>query len=311
MLLEYISSKLSSVRWKSLSSNGTGSNVIIGGTWDNTPCNKVIAWSVNTFQAPTVEIQHESEAEVNSDVNRICTFMDRFAVVSLGSGDVVLFNINDGKLGEAQQWKSIHDGVCTDIVFLEQSKELISCGEDGHLNQLTLDGRHKKCSKISATNLECLDVLSAHEVITGNSAGYLKVYDTRGSNVVHSFAGALQIVTSVKKHPSNPHIVASGNELGEVWLWDLRNSSSVLMKLVSHAAAITDMQYDPRNGNCLYSSSNDGQILKWTIQPDFQIGSLDCIHGRVGGHAISSFHASLDDEICFASDNEVLGFGSL
>lgn len=98
-------------------------------------------------------------------------------------------------------------------------------------------------------------------VAVGNSAGHLKVVDCRKGDVVMSLPNTLSQITVVRRNPSNGHLVASGNDMGNVCLFDLRNTGSVLIQFSAHDSLLTELQYKQSENNVILSSSLDGQLL--------------------------------------------------
>ena len=148
----------------------------------------------------------------------------------------------------------------------------------------------------------------------GNSAGHLKVIDIRKGAVVMSLPNTLSSIRVVKRNPCNGHLVVSGNESGNVCLWDLRNEGSILVQFSAHDSLITELQYKENESNIILSSSLDGQLLKWNLLPSCQLQSVDSLVSpqSSAGPSISCFHLNPSgNEIIFGTDNEVLSLTSL
>ena len=69
--------------------------------------------------------------------------------------------------------------------------------------------------------------------------------------------------TSVVSHPTRRDIVAAGTSTGELVIWDIRQTRSVVNRLQQHVPGtmVTDLRFDMHQA--LYSCGSDGAALKW------------------------------------------------
>ena len=94
-------------------------------------------------------------------------------------------------------------------------------------------------------------------------------------------------------------------------LWDMRNECEPILQVASHESSITGLLYDVNQVNSLYSSSLDGQLLRWefernqmkTVEPLVRPMNLSgpsincfCLTGKSNGKT----------QLIYATDREVL-----
>jgi WD40 repeat protein len=311
MLIEYVGSKFSRLRWKAAQVPST-EGVFVAGTWDNGPTNKLAVYSVDSSNPSAVEFVARHQVGVRGDVTQICTFQQDHVAAVTTTGQLSLYSLPEHQLLKQHELIVGNKTVVNDVAYSDFTKELITCDGDGNVDIFNVEsGSLNTGINLSQTSLECVDVMSGHQVILGNSAGHLKVLDTRQRSPSMSLPGTLSAVLSVRRNPSNNHVVASGNAKGQVCLWDLRQTTSLLLQLDAHTSSITDMYYDQKDGSAFYSSANDGQLLKWNIEANMTLQQVDCICGKPNGPPISSFDINYDNDLIFTADNETLGFGQL
>lgn len=315
MLVEYVACKYSRLRWKPTPNGYSGDKVVVGGTWDNDQHNKLVVWVVEGSDE-SYELKVQQEKAIAGDVTRINDFGGKFMAVTTTAGSVLVYALPENELELVGGHANLHNGSCSDVGSVE-IEELVTSGEDGKLNFINTDDSVVKQSiQVSETALECLDVLSSHQIICGNQVGHLKVIDSRkksGSalSLASNDVSGISAVLCVKRNPSNAHIVASGNDEGRLCLWDLRKTSSLLIQLEAHQSFITDMYYEEKDAHSLLTSSDDGQLLQWNIQPNMEFENCNPVLGDAGASPISCFHLNSDREIVCGADNETITIGRL
>ncbi|RWS01978.1 hypothetical protein B4U79_18531 [Dinothrombium tinctorium] len=319
MLIEYVCNKLSRVRWRPVSDAliqpGFETSFICG-TVDGGECNKLMLWSLETSSVDeSVDICLRHELPFRGDVTQIIAFDNlAFVTSNVGTGNLYRFSEPSGKLIEMQKWDNLDAYGCTDAVYAPSLNSVIICGKEGAIRIVdinSLNNEPKKSKILSQTSLECIEFLSQNEVIVGNESGHLKVLDLRTNDVSMSLGYSLCIVSCVKKNPSNNHIIASGNDVGVVSLWDLRNNASHLLHISAHSSLISELHYKENENNTIITSSYDGQLLKWILSPSSQFKKVDSIMGKDGDSPINSFHININNDLIFSTDNEALYFGQL
>lgn len=83
----------------------------------------------------------------------------------------------------------------------------------------------------------------------------------------HTLQGHSSVVTSVSLHPIYT-LAASGSEDGTIKLWDYE-SGDYLRTLRGHTNAITSVDFSPKSGYYLVSSSSDLSIKLWDVQEEY------------------------------------------
>ena len=80
--------------------------------------------------------------------------------------------------------------------------------------------------------------------------------------------------TSVVSHPTRRDIVAAGTSDGELVIWDIRQTRSVVNRLKQHrpGTMVTDLRFDMHQ--VLYSCGADGAALKWDFHAYGTAGSV-------------------------------------
>lgn len=317
MFIEYPGCNISAVR---LARNDDQEVTWVTGTAHDGSSNKLIVWTSGKCPqvmngSSTCELKQQSEENFRGDVTRVCPFKGSMVAAASSDGHITVYNLNSYQLDQVCQ-TNVFPSSCNDVVWSELNHSLIAAGDDGQVSFLELSrlSAKPKSVKISQTPITSLDLVSSNEIICGNSAGHLKVIDMRKGTVVMSLPNTLSSIQVVKRNPSNGHLVVSGNESGNVCLWDLRSEGSILVQFSAHDSLITELQYKENESNIIISSSLDGQLLKWNLLPSCQLQSVDSLVSpqSAAGPSITCFHLNpLGNEIVYGTDNEVLSFTSL
>lgn len=64
-------------------------------------------------------------------------------------------------------------------------------------------------------------------------------------------------------HPTQSHMLATGNEDGSMHLWDMRQAKQPISALECHSAAINELLFHPSNPDFMFTCSLDGSVLQW------------------------------------------------
>lgn len=330
MEVEYVSMKVSALRWLPSdylrsASNPTRQFWMCGETGE--PANAVTVWS-NQDEGGEPSMIDGGKIQlgmycmkplryvVGGDVIDIATFDRKSVMVTTAKGDIfwLRFATTNGQIELIHKWTGAVElgGHNAQQVLANDQRTIISAGLDGHLKYFDLEGSPATAvissAKVVSNSLHCLDKISPTEVVTGTSSGHLKVYDRRADSVTLSLANHFSIITSVQRHPHLPHIVAAANDEGLLNIWDLRNGGERPMQPASaHKAAINRLAYSESNSNIIVTCGDDGQLIKWNINNEFVITSVDTLVDKNNAFPISCFdiHANTN-QIVFADDNDVM-----
>jgi len=321
MLLEYISRKVSKVRWirseselRAICDNSSKTDLNwFCGTYGEQENNSLSIWCNTQSNYDSIQLKTQSEVSVGSDVTQINQINGNTVAISLSNGEVLCLTFTSNNLQLRHKWDSVDSESCNDLVFNRYSDELITCGDDGRIGRINVDNISNviKSKCLTQNSLESIDLISANEVICGTSSGHLKLYDIRKEEVVLSMANEQSVISCVKRNPHVSHMISCGNDVGVLSLWDMRNNGKQLMRVSGHSALISELNYKSNEPNILITSSYDGQLLRWNISSASQLVSVDAIMGREGSSPINSFDVNSSDGIIFSADNEVLYLGRL
>ena len=73
------------------------------------------------------------------------------------------------------------------------------------------------------------------------------------------------IYTSTQVHPTRPELIYTGDDQGVVSIWDRRKGNLPLWQQAQHQAWIRQIRLDTSRPKSLYTASDDGRILYWTL----------------------------------------------
>lgn len=124
-------------------------------------------------------------------------------------------------------------------------------------------------SQIQASGPSICGIAATNDaVITGNSGGYIHVWDPRRREKLAIIIDARAPLTCLA---SSDYRVAAGSELvksdAKVMLWDIRKANELLWEYMDgHNDDITDVQFHPTARHSLLSGSTDGVINLYDTQ---------------------------------------------
>lgn len=327
MNIEYVCSKTSSVRW--LHSEYLRRNISdqerfwMCGSYGSKPTNLLSIWTNLPNDTADVgdatnnlsgifKVKGIADYPVAANVVNIVNYDKRSVVVSLANGDILWLRFSrEGGFELAGQIP----GKGLQLVnhqttghYVNDYNEIISGGLDGTLRFIDLEKETVvRSATVTANSVHCLDKISPTEVVTGTTSGHVKVFDKREDKVAMSLANELSVITAIQRNSHIPHIIAAANDLGFLYLWDLRNGGHRPMQPSSaHSAAINTVRYAEHQPNLLYTASVDGQLIKWNISNDFELVSVEAIIDKSNPYPITAFDINANNQLVFADDNEVL-----
>uniref|UniRef100_A0A1I8H443 DUF155 domain-containing protein n=1 Tax=Macrostomum lignano TaxID=282301 RepID=A0A1I8H443_9PLAT len=176
---------------------------------------------------------------------------------SFGSGAVSALAIRDGWHALAG-WESgrlvccslaveVPDGGCSDAATLRPAS---GCGRES----VGLDS----CCVTGA------DFIDQNAACTVNSMGQLKLWDLRTGlgqyDKVLTVAGDPKAMHCARRHPAQPHLVATGASGGCLCLWDLRQEKFPVSIVELDDGHVTQVEFHPVQGDLLFVSTMAGQL---------------------------------------------------
>ncbi|XP_043925254.1 nucleoporin Nup43 isoform X2 [Protopterus annectens] len=242
--------------------------------------NKISVWCFGDFAASGMEEVYEVEPQLlcemkhNGDVLDL-QFLDVERMVtasSTGSVTVYRHHQNNQTLSISQRWERAHyhscdSAPCTGIVC--NSPEIVTVGEDGRINFFRVDHKEviRTLDNADSSTLHAVTFLRTTEILTVNSNGQLKIWDSRQQgnepSQIFSVTGDRVPLYCVDKHPNQQHIVATGGQDGMLCIWDVRNRKMPVSLLNAHEAEMWEVHFHPSNPDHLFSCSEDGTLWHW------------------------------------------------
>ncbi|XP_071482667.1 nucleoporin Nup43-like [Diadema antillarum] len=300
VIVKFVSHKIGKIRWQPSPCKGIQfSDTFVTGSWDD-EVNKLSLWKVPESQNRGPAWQQEyvqqtagrntgtldgvGEADTEpmclcqlkhvGDVTDIQFASQDVFVASSSTGTVQAYRCSKSKqeLVEFQRWEGIHhhrtEG-CSCTCVSVNGTDVATCGEDGRIIVLRLDHRQpiRTLDEADSCSINALAHLKQHEVITVNSAGQLKIWDLRqpGSQPTRFFiiSGEKVPLHCVDRHPTQPHLVATGGQNGILNIWDMRKEQLPVTLFDVHQSHVWEVKFHPTNPNNLFTCSDDGTVLHW------------------------------------------------
>ncbi|RLV94177.1 DNA excision repair protein ckn1 [Spathaspora sp. JA1] len=138
-----------------------------------------------------------------------------------------------------------------------------------------------------------IDICSSDDssslVATASDSPFIRLLDLRAASSAHTLSGHKGKTLSVKWHPINSYLLASGGYDGEVKVWDVRRSNSCLCRLdmlhtniqkknsyssnlakesvKAHSGPVNGLVWD-ESGTELYTTGNDDKVRVWDMVSD-------------------------------------------
>lgn len=326
MNVEYVCNKISAVRWlpdehlKQPNLENLSERFWICGSDDSTSGKSGISIWSNTIQETNDEVNNvpgiykmkNLDYQIQSGVMDIVNFDKRSVFVISNDGDIdwLKYSRETGieSINKFNGKTDLPSHESTGMIVNDQ-KEIVSCGLDGKLCIIDLQTRQvSKTVSLTSNSLHCIDKVTPNEFICGTTSGHLKLYDKRSEKVEMSLANDMAIINTIQRNTHIPHIISCGNDLGYLYIWDLRNGGQKpFQPLSAHDSGINCIRYAVNDPNLLLSSSYDGQLFKWNISNDFEINSVEAIIDKsINTYPINCFDVNHHNQLIFSDDNEVL-----
>lgn len=319
MNIEYISRKISSILWLPEDclrrSNHPSERFWVCGTYGSPSKNSLSIWTnfngSSELSSTGIYQMDNLKYVVGEDVVEIISFEGNSLLVGLANDDIVWL-----KYSSIDGFELVHKWTSNEEKSLSQhemsgllkseNKDLVTFGLDGKLNFFDLTTKKLvQSSTITSNSIHCADNISPTQIVCGTTSGHLKVYDTRSQQVEINMVDQLSAITAVCPYVSS--VISCGNQFGSLSLWDIRNPNHRPMQPAqAHFEAITCLRSSSKLSDSLFTSSIDGQLIKWGITNNFEINSVEPIIDKNNTFPINCFDVNADNQLVFADDNEVL-----
>jgi len=275
--IKLVSKKIRKIRWKPvLQGSIQKPDVFITGSWQNEP-NSISVWQLNSSET-NEEMFIESDPVLLHEITHAGDVTDfkylnpELFIASSSVGKLSLFKHMLKQEPHLQMtWDKMHhfkvnSAPCTGLD--SHGDSFVSVGEDGRLIQYNIKNREPvRIIDADSGTLTAVTYLKQNEIITSNSQGQLALWDLRCSEDeptrIMSMGGELAAVLSMSHHPTQPSILACGNEDGSLCIWDLRQHQYPATILSAHNGPVLEIRFHPLFPNHLFTCSMDGMIWHW------------------------------------------------
>lgn len=210
------------------------------------------------------------------DVNEIQFAQSDVMAVASSDGSVTLLRMErstaDGpstgfKLTNVYKWEELHS--CCNSLSIE-GDNIVSVGSDGKLTLLS--GRKgavlKSFKHADSGTINSALFLKQTQVAAANTRGQVKIWDLRSAQEVPSkvchLAMDLVGISSITRHPTQPHVLVGGGTNGVLAFWDLRGSQDYPLSVVkAHSDAVSEVHFHDQQPDHLFSCSQNGDVWHW------------------------------------------------
>ncbi|KAK2154683.1 hypothetical protein LSH36_260g01003 [Paralvinella palmiformis] len=262
---KFVSEKISKIRWQPTPTQAIRkSGIFATGSWDNGDDNRICIWNIEDVP-PTEDISMDAymneQLDAEIEPTLLCEHHHRGDVT-----DLVMLSVT-------QTWEKLHHFPvntcsCTGIA-VKADDTYVTVGEDGRINLLH-PGHNVPVRTIDEADnctLNAVTFLKQSEAATVNSIGQLKVWDLRQTtdkpSQIFLMTGERVPLHCIDKHPTQPHIVATGGEDGTLCIWDMRQDKFPVTLLSAHSADMWELKFHTTHPDNLFSCSEDGSVWHW------------------------------------------------
>lgn len=286
--VKFVSQKINKVRWKQSNDEVRKcSSSFVTGSWDNEK-NYVTVWASDVksyceqtgINALPSEIP-ENEPQVLCNTLHTGDILDLellsqshiVTASSVGDVNILYHNQNTQQLTQKHSWNKLHHHIndrvspCTCISTREDT--IVSAGEDGKLIVLRADGFKpvRIYDRADGCTIHAALFLKQSEIVTVNSIGQVKIWDIRDKSESPSrtllLTGERVPLICVDRHPTQPHVIATGGVDGCLYIWDLREEKSAVSPMEGHGSDMLDVRFHPTSPDNLFTCSEDGSVWHW------------------------------------------------
>jgi len=292
---KFIFKKQNKIRWKRSPVSGDhellqSGSLFVCGSWDDTE-NEVTLWKWSKETPMEDDNSRMGESGDVFEPQLLASYDHRFGdvnemqfltsdVVATASSDgpVTLLRIDRDTLANSLQstgykflqinkWNKIHSS-CNGLSV--SGDNIVSVGSDGKM--FLLNGRRpgplRTFSNADSGSISCPLFLKQEQVASANSRGQVKIWDLRSSEEVPTktchLAMDLVGITSMTKHPTQPHVVVGGGSNGVLAFWDLRGNQDYPLSVVkAHSDAVSEVHFHDQQPDHMFSCSQSGDVWHW------------------------------------------------
>jgi len=275
---KFISRKTSKIRWRPSHSSLKQADTFVTGSWDDQE-NKVCVWQIPTSKEKsdcddlTVDDLLLSEQVHAGDVTDLQFINQDNFITGSSNGSITQFKLSNLQSWVlAQKWENVHTfptSPCTCSGVSSLGDNIVSVGEDGRIAFIKISRKEpdRIIDKADSCSLTSVDYVKHHEVITANMRGQLKIWDTRSqtdkpSRIFH-VSGDVVSVQCVTHHPTQPQVIATGQEDGMLCIWDMRHDKNPVTLLQAHNGPVMEVKFHPTSPDHLFTCSIDGSVWHW------------------------------------------------
>ncbi|CAG9859285.1 unnamed protein product [Phyllotreta striolata] len=277
----FVSEKINKIRWRPDSYNDC--HFFVTGSVDNTENNLKLWDFCENVDEDDICPFLVHNLPYCGDVTEVKFINSDFFVSSSSSGSVHLTRIiplysENTSMKNEIEWSKIHQfkngdvSPCTSVTVYDS--DIVSVGEDGSINLLNAKSSKvlRKLEGADSSSIQCVIFLKHNEILTSNLRGQMKIWDLKQQNnkPVSTFmmSGDHLTPTCLTYHPTQRHIVLTGDDLGALTTWDLRQHNYPINVLNAHEGAISEIQFNSEYPDQLFSCSSAGEIWNWNIKGD-------------------------------------------
>jgi len=290
---KFIFKKQNKIRWKRSPISGDhellqSGSLFVSGSWDDFE-NEVTLWKwtnetpmddeTSRFGESTGLFEPQLLASFDhrfGDVNEIQFLTSDVVATASSDGSVTLLRIDRDSLTnnstgykfvQVNKWNKIHSS-CNGLSVNGDS--IVSVGSDGKI--FLLNGRRpaplRTYANADSGSICCPLFLKQDQVASANSRGQVKIWDLRSSEEVPTktchLAMDLVGITSMAKHPTQPHVIVGGGANGVLAFWDLRGNQDYPLSVVkAHTDAVSEVHFHEQQPDHMFSCSQSGDVWHW------------------------------------------------
>ncbi|XP_014677425.1 PREDICTED: nucleoporin Nup43-like isoform X2 [Priapulus caudatus] len=155
---------------------------------------------------------------------------------------------------------------CTGLAH--RDGEVVTVGEDGRINLLDIGQQAVvRClDEADSCAINAVAYTRQNEIAATNSTGQLRTWDLRqpgdGATRNLHMTGERLPLNCIDRHPTQPHVIATGGQHGMLYVWDLRQERSPTL-LSAHSSDIWEVKFHPTHPDNLFTCSEDGSTWHW------------------------------------------------